>query len=135
MKNLFTLAAALLFTIVLTAQDSTTFKKETIEFIKITGAGSAFDDAIAQIGGMVSEANKAAFIKEAQGTLEPLYEKLADLYMKEFTQSEISELVKFYNTALGKKLASKQTSLAQQGMQLGQTWGMEVGQIAQKYAN
>ena len=32
------------------AQDNSEFKKETIEFIKITGAASAFDNAIAQIG-------------------------------------------------------------------------------------
>ncbi len=33
------------------AQDNNSeFKKETIEFIKLTGAGSAFESAIAQIG-------------------------------------------------------------------------------------
>lgn len=36
-------------------------------------------------------------------------------------------------TDLGKKLATKQVLLAQKAMLFGQTWGMEVSQIAQKY--
>ncbi|WP_042504092.1 DUF2059 domain-containing protein [Algibacter lectus] len=58
---------------------------------------------------------------------------MADLYMGEFTQPEIQELVKFYNTDLGKKLASKQLNLAQRGMAMGQSWGIEVQGIAAKY--
>lgn len=115
------------------AQDNSTFKKETIEFIKLTGAGSAFENAIDQIGIMVSEENKEAYTKEANGTLDGLYEKMADLYMTEFTQDEIKELVAFYNTHLGKKLAEKQLGLSQKAMMFGQSWGMEVQGIAQKY--
>ena len=126
-----------LFLVVVTVQaqdqDNSDFKNETIEFIKITGAGSAFENAIAQIGAGVSEENKEAYTKEANGTLDGLYSKMADLYMAEFTQDEIKELVAFYNTDLGKKLASKQTTLAQKAMMFGQSWGMEVSGIAQKY--
>lgn len=116
------------------AQQSPEFKKETIEFIKLTGSAAAFDDAIAQIGAMmVSDANKEAYQKEANATLDGLYDKLADLYMTEFTQEEIKELVAFYNTDLGKKLSEKQLSLTQKAMMLGQSWGMELQTIAQKY--
>lgn len=127
------LVLLLFVTAVIQAQDTSEFKKETIEFIKLTGSGAAFDNAIAQIGAMVSEANKEAYQKEANTTLDGLYDKLADLYMTEFTQSEIKELIAFYHTDLGKKLAVKQLSLTQKGMMLGQTWGMELQGIAQKY--
>jgi len=129
----------LLFLFVLTyatktqAQEQSDFKKETIEFLKITGATNAFKTAISQIGMMVSEEKKEAYTKEAMGTLDDLYGKLADLYMEEFTQDEIKELVAFYQTDLGKKLAGKQFELAQRGMILGQSWGMELQTIAQKY--
>lgn len=133
MKNI-TLVLFLFVTVSIQAQETSDFKKETIEFIKLTGSGAAFDDAIAQIGTMmVSEANKEAYRKEANATLDDLYDKLADLYMTEFTQEEIKELVAFYNTDLGKKLADKQLSLTQKGMMLGQSWGMELQAIAQKY--
>lgn len=115
------------------AQDNSEFKKEALEFIKLTGAVSAFDKAIDQIGISVSEENKEAYTKEAKGTLEGLYDKMAELYMVEFTQKEIKELIVFYNTDLGKKLAEKQVTLAQKAMLFGQSWGMEVQEIAQKY--
>jgi hypothetical protein len=115
------------------AQEDSEFKKETVEFLKLTGAGAAFENAIEQIGATVSDENKAAYTKEANGTLEGLYDKMADLYMAEFTQTEIQELVTFYNTDLGKKLATKQLGLTQKAMMFGQSWGMEVQAIAQKY--
>ncbi|WP_372754736.1 DUF2059 domain-containing protein [Mariniflexile sp.] len=114
-------------------EESTQFKSQTIEFIKLTGAGAAFDGAIAQIGYGVPDEKKEAYTKEALATLDGLYAKIADLYMEEFTQSEISELVSFYHTDLGKKLAEKQLGLTQKAMTFGQSWGMEVSQIAQKY--
>lgn len=121
------------FSIKSQAQDNPEFQKETIEFIKITGAATAFENAINQLGAMVPETNKAAYIAEASGTLDPLYVKMAELYMAEFTQGEIKELVAFYNTDLGKKLAKKQLELTQKAMAFGQSWGMEVQSIAQKH--
>ena len=115
------------------AQDNADFKSETVEFLKITGAGAAFENAIAQIGAGVSEENQDAYTQEANGTLVGLYDKMAELYMAEFTQDEIRELVAFYNTDLGKKLAEKQVGLSQKAMIFGQSWGMEVSAIAQKY--
>jgi uncharacterized protein len=108
------------------AQENVDFKNETVEFLKLTGAGAAFESAIAQLGGMVSDENKAAYTQEANGTLVGLYDKMAGLYMKEFTQDEIKELIAFYHSDLGKKLAEKQLNLTQQAMIFGQSWGMEV---------
>ncbi|GAA3656893.1 DUF2059 domain-containing protein [Flavivirga jejuensis] len=115
------------------AQDNTEFKNVTVEFIKLTGAGAAFENAIDQLGTGVSEANKEAYTKEAKGTLDALYTKMADLYMAEFTQDEIKELVAFYKTDLGKKLSEKQLGLTQKAMTYGQSWGMEIQGIAQKH--
>lgn len=128
-------AIAFIFTLTIQAQDNSEFKTQTIEFIKLTGTADAFNNAISQIGAMVPADKKEAYTKEAIGTLDDLYSKLADVYMKEFTEEDIKELVAFYNTDLGKKLASKQTHLVQSGMAIGQTWGMELSQIAGKYAN
>lgn len=115
------------------AQDSADYKNETIEFLKLTGAGSAFVNAIDQIGALVPEEKKEAYRTEAKTTLQGLYEKMADVYMEEFTRDEIKELTAFYQTDLGKKLAEKQLTLTQKAMAFGQSWGMEVHTIAQKY--
>ena len=134
MKNIIYIIA-FVCTLSIQAQDQSKFKAQTIEFIKLTGTASAFDNAISQIGAMVPADKKEAYTKEAKGTLDDLYSKLADVYMKEFSEKEIQGLVDFYNSDLGKKLASKQTELTQAGMSIGQSWGMELSQIAQKYAN
>ncbi|MBU3820676.1 DUF2059 domain-containing protein [Flavobacteriaceae bacterium XHP0103] len=124
----------LMFTaFIVKAQDNTDYKEETIEFIKLTGSGNALDIAITQLGATVPEASKDAYLKEANATLEGLYDKLAELYMNEFTEAEIEELTAFYHSDLGKKLAQKQLGLSQKAMMLSQTWGMEVQGIAQKY--
>ncbi len=129
-----TLLIVLLLTLSIHAQqDQSEFKKETITFLKLTGAGAAFEDAITQLGTMVSDANKAAYTKEARGTLDGLYSKMADFYMEDFTQGEIKKLIAFYKTDLGKKLAKKQLSLVQKAMSIGQEWGIEVQGIARKY--
>ncbi|MFD2917004.1 DUF2059 domain-containing protein [Psychroserpens luteus] len=128
-------AIAFICTLTIQAQDNSEFKTQTIEFIQLTGTADAFNNAISQIGAMVPADKKEAYTKEANGTLDDLYSKLADVYMKEFTEEDINELVVFYKTDLGKKLASKQTQLVQSGMAIGQTWGMELSQIAGKYAN
>lgn len=132
MKKL-VLVFVLVSTISITAQENDTFKSETIEFLKLTGATKVFDGAIDQIGNMVSAENKEAYKKEAVGTLDALYEEMAELYMAEFTRDEIQELLKFYKSDIGKKLAEKQLTLTQKGMMMGQSWGMKVQGIAQKY--
>ncbi len=125
----------LMLTLTVNAQDNSEFKILTIEFIKLTGTGDAFDQGINQIGLSVPEANKEAYTKEAKGTLGALYDKIAELYMSEFTKEEIKSLTDFYKSDLGKKLASKQMDLAQKAMSYGQSWAMEVQGIAQKHSN
>ncbi|MGB3605681.1 DUF2059 domain-containing protein [Psychroserpens sp.] len=132
-KLLFIVTLACTFSI--QAQDSSAFKQQTLEFIKLTGTGDAFDNVIAQIGAQVPAEKKEAYLEAANATLDNLYSQLAEVYMKEFTSEEIAELVMFYQSDLGKKLASKQTALAQKGMTIGQKWGMELGQMAQQYSN
>ncbi|MBD0831191.1 DUF2059 domain-containing protein [Aestuariibaculum sediminum] len=117
----------------LEAQNQADFKKETIEFIKLTGSGAAFEKAIDQIGAGVSVDKKGEYLAEAQGTLDGLYGKMADLYMSEFTREEIKALTDFYKTDLGKKLSVKQVSLMEKAMVFGQSWGMDLYKIAQKY--
>lgn len=133
MKKVLFICLFIFATIQIQAQDDDAFKNETIEFLKLTGTASAFESAIEQIGTSVSDKNKEAYTKEAQGTLVGIYSKIADLYMAEFTQDEIRELITFYKTDLGKKLAENQVGLTQKAMMFGQSWGMEVQTIAQKY--
>ena len=120
-------------TLTVNAQMDDSFKQETVQFIKLTGAANNFQNAVDQIGMMVPETKKAEYVKEANATLDDLYGQLAEIYMKEFTRDDIKQLVAFYDTDLGKKLAANQMKMAQEGMMLAQSWMSKVQAIAQKY--
>jgi hypothetical protein len=133
MKKIILLGAFLLAFSV-QAQENVAFKNDAIKLMKATGS-SSFDGAITQIGtavGVAQDKNEQ-YTAEANGTLKGLYSKMADLYTAEFTHDEVKELLKFYDSDLGKKMASKQLLISQKGMMMGQKWGMEVQGIAQKY--
>ncbi len=49
-----------------------------------------------------------------------LKEDLAKVYMAEFTESELNDLIKFYQTPLGKKTVEKMPSLMSKGAEMGQ---------------
>ena len=129
------LALALIVSVSAFAQiENSKFKTETIEFIKLTGSGTMFDSAIDQIGASVPAENKEAYKKEALKSLDGLYGKMADMYMEEFTEAEITELVKSYKSDWGKKVASKQGVMAQKGMALGQNWAMGLSEVVKKHS-
>ncbi|WP_394747972.1 DUF2059 domain-containing protein [Spongiimicrobium salis] len=121
------------FTLGISAQENDQFKEDTIKFIKLTGTETAFDGVIAQLETEIPEVNLEAYRKAALKTTDELYDKIAGLYMEEFSHAEIQELISFYNSALGKKMAEKQLMLTQKGMGLGQNWGIEMQQLATKY--
>ncbi len=133
MKKLF-FSLLLCVSFMITAQETSASQEKAVALIKASGGDRAFEDAISQIGASVSSENKEAYNTEAKATLDEIYTKLGTLYTEEFTDAELDELIKFYDTELGKKLSEKQYLISQKAMMIGQTWGMQVGAIAQKYA-
>lgn len=121
------------FAIGISAQESNQFKKDAIKFIKLTGTETAFEKVIEQLEAEIPEVNLEAYRKAALKTTDALYGKIADLYMEEFSHAEIKELIVFYGTDVGKKLAKKQLLLVEKGIGLGQNWGVEMQQLATKY--
>jgi len=62
-------AILLFFAVNVQAQEKSALQTKSEELIHLTGAGKAFEDAIAQIGAGVGADNKEAYRKEAEGTL------------------------------------------------------------------
>lgn len=63
---------------------------------------------------------------------------LIPIYSKHFEEKEIDELLKFYNTPVGKKLVEKQSLIISESQQVGAKWGEELGnkivdKILEKY--
>lgn len=60
--------------------------------------------------------------EEADG----LIEQIIPVYDKHFTENEIKEVIKFYQTPVGKKTIQVMPQLLQESMAIGQTWGEQV---------
>jgi uncharacterized protein len=76
----------------------------------------------------------AEFSKEFSGTtLDDLVTLMAPVYEKHLTEADLNEVIKFYNTPVGKKVAGSTPAITQESMAVGQTWGMQVaGKIQAK---
>lgn len=131
-KKVTMIIAFVLISTSIIAQEDTAFRKDTEKLVSIVSE-STFGSVINQFNVMIPEDKKEAFSKEVKATLPNLYSSIASIYMEEFTHSEIKELLKFYETPLGKKMAGKTMILAQKGMMAGQQWGVEIQNIMKKY--
>ncbi len=132
MKKLVVTFAFVLATQIGFAQDAA-FKNDVKKVIEMTGASAQIDVAKKQILGMIPEAKQAAFLKDFDATMPSYFDKVADVYMKEYTHAEIKDMIKFYETPLGKKITSKAGVLTEKTMEAAQAWGVELQSIMMKY--
>lgn len=56
-----------------------------------------------------------------------LLELIAPLYDKYFTHDDIRELIRFYESPIGKKMIMTMPLVMQESMSIGQQWGEEIG--------
>jgi uncharacterized protein len=66
------------------------------------------------------------FMKEVNP--EVLTTMIVPIYDKYYTQEDIKKMIEFYQTPLGKKLILTMPQIMQESMQVGQTWGKEIGE-------
>ena len=68
-----------------------------------------------------------AFLARARRSLPQLVEAMVPVYASHFSQAELEQLVRFYESPLGKHLSEVQPLILQESMQAGQTWGAAIG--------
>ncbi|MCM8570538.1 DUF2059 domain-containing protein [Gramella jeungdoensis] len=117
----------------LSAQENDSFEEKTIKLIKMT-AGQQFEIMMDPLVKMVPQENQEAFKKELAESTNDLYSKMAKIYMESFTEAELDKILDFYATPVGKKLVAETPTLTKKGMELGQTWGMELQPLMAKYS-
>ena len=132
MKKILLALAFVLTTQFVAAQDAA-FKADVMKVIKSSGATAQMDVAKKQIMAMVPEAKHAEFSKDFDASMPALYDKLAAIYMKEYTHAEVKEMIKFYESPVGKKIAEKAGILFEQSMLAGQEWGAGLQELMMKY--
>ena len=134
-KNLFILAIALIVTTALQAQ-SKTYPATLKKYMEASGSLAAFKTAVNGMMGNFKTMNssvpeevwKELEIEFQSTSVDDLVTMLSPVYEKHLTETEMNEIIKFYNSPVGKKLAEKTPSIMAESMQVGQTWGQAVGQ-------
>ncbi|HYR99435.1 MAG TPA: DUF2059 domain-containing protein [Gemmatimonadales bacterium] len=68
-----------------------------------------------------------AFLSRARRGMPQLVDALVPIYASHFNQAELDQLVRFYESPLGKHLSEVQPLILQESMQAGQSWGAVIG--------
>lgn len=116
------------------SQDINSFEAKAVKLIELT-AGQQFEIMTEPIVKMVPEEKRDAFKKELAESTQELYKKMATVYTESFTEEEIDKILEFYATPVGKKMIAITPELTKKGMEIGQTWGMELQPLIAKYTN
>ncbi len=133
------LAIALLFYVSLTSfaqQADDEYKSTLNHMFKVSGTEQAYQAAIQQMFSMYKQqyTNVDASVWEefekefSKTSIDDLTEMLVPVYQKYMTVDDLKGLIEFYETPLGKKYASNSPMIMQESMQIGQQWGMKLGQ-------
>ncbi len=68
----------------------------------------------------------------SSASMNDLTEMLTPVYLKHMTKEDLEEMIKFYKTPVGKKYAKSTPLIMEESMQVGQQWGMKIGQELDK---
>ena len=133
MKKLLVAVAFAFVTHIGFAQDEA-FKKDVLRVIEMSGATNQMKSAKNQILQMVPKEKQAAFIIEFDATLPSLYDKLATIYMEEYSKEDIKAMIAFYESPVGKKINEKSGVILEKSQAAGQEWGQGLQTMMMKYA-
>ena len=117
-------------------QTDSDYTKTVKELFKVSGTEESFQAAIKQTFVMfkqqypnVESGVWEEFEKDfSSTTIDELAEMLIPVYKKYMTKHDLRKLIKFYQTPVGKKYAKNNPFIMQESMQIGQQWGMKLGQ-------
>ncbi len=137
MKKLTTIIALILITFGLSfGQVDPEFKAALKNMFEVSGSEETYKTVIKQMVSMfkmqftnVPEEHWNELEKEfLQTSLVDLVDMLVPIYSKHLTLDDIQKIIEFYHTPTGKKYAEKTPLITQESMQIGQQWGMQIGQ-------
>lgn len=131
MKKLLLTAALILVAHLGMAQDAV--KKDALKYLELSGQIKSFEFVLADIVKNVPAEKQAEFKKELDVEIKKLMDKMADLYVAEFTPEDLKAAIAFYESPAGKRISAKTGVLAEKGQVIGQEWGMGLQPLLMKY--
>ena len=146
MKKILILSAIICFfsSVSFAQTDSAKYSLAIKKLMIVSGSENTSKVAINQMIGMMKQQksdvsqefldNLAAELLKT--SMPELLDMMVPIYQKHLTLTDVNELIAFYESPIGKKFAEKTPFIMQESMQVGQQWGMKIGQrIAEKLKN
>ncbi|MFA9195800.1 DUF2059 domain-containing protein [Flavobacterium sp. FBOR7N2.3] len=118
----------------LSANAQSTSKSQKInQLLELTGSGKMatlmMDQMMESFKNSYSKVNEEFwedFKNEVKA--EDLEKMIIPIYDKHYTESDIDQLIAFYNSPIGKKMISTMPQVIQESMVVGQAWGKQIGE-------
>lgn len=115
---------------------SKTYPATLKKYMEVSGSMGAFKSAVTSMMGNFKTMNNVVpdevwkdLEAEFLGTsIDDLVTMLAPVYEKHLTEADLNEVIKFYSSSTGKKLAEKTPAIMQESMAAGQAWGQVVAE-------
>lgn len=103
---------------------------------EVSGTESTYQVAIQQMFGMYkemyTEVDASTWdeleLEFSKTSLNELTKMLAPVYKKYLSIDDLNEIIRFYNSPVGKKFAENTPLIMQESMQIGQEWGKKIGE-------
>ena len=138
-KSLVILLVAIACSLSVSAQ-SKTYNATLKKYLEASGSMNAFKSAVSSMMGSFKNMNANVpdeFWKELEKeflstSLDDLVTMLTPVYEKHMSEADLNEIIKFYNSPVGKKLSEKTPDIMNESMLAGQTWGAGVGEKVMK---
>ncbi|MDI9311356.1 MAG: DUF2059 domain-containing protein [Limnohabitans sp.] len=102
-------------------------KEKILKLIEVTGANKLGYQIFDNIINMIKDKNPLAeeFISEIKKEVKPegLTELYIPIYDKYYTEEDVDNLIKFYQSPTGKKVTSVMPEMLNDSMEAGKKWG------------
>ena len=107
------------------------------KLMELTGAAKIGQQMAAQMIPMFKQSNPQVPQKFWDDVMKEFDAKsmidlVVPIYDKHLTHEDVKGLIVFYQSPLGRKMSSVMPQIAQESMQVGQQWGMQIAQRIQK---
>ena len=130
------LIAALLCLFNLYGQENKDYNQELMNMFEMSGTQETYQAMISQMFTMFqkqypnvpAETWEELEMEFKYKSMQELVTLLAPVYEKHLTIDDLRDIVKFYKTPAGIKLRNSAPSITTESMQIGQQWGMKIGE-------
>jgi uncharacterized protein len=106
-------------------------EKDVRTLLELSGAAKMgqqmFDAVVGQVRKLHPDVPAEFWTEMAKEVdFDGLITQIVPVYANHFTDDEIKELIKFYESPVGRKLVHEQPAMMQESMGIGQKWGYEL---------